>query len=107
MFLPNSRPQLSTPTGFSKVRGVASATNTRGSRSRWRRTTRTTFVSRWGKTVDELHVMQDRAVEYESRMKAALRSRESVLREFDKLGQFHHTFPKAKGCSCGKVDCET
>ena len=51
--------------------------------------------------------MQDRAVEYESRMKAALRSRESVLREFDKLGQFHHTFPKAKGCSCGKVDCET
>jgi hypothetical protein len=60
---------------------------------------------RWGKTIDELHETQDRADEYERRMKSALKSRTSVLREFDKLSRYHHTTDH--GCSCGVVDCET
>ena len=60
---------------------------------------------RWGEAVDELHATQDRAEEYERRMKAALKSRESVLRAFERVGVYHQR--TTHGCSCGDPDCET
>lgn len=40
---------------------------------------------RWGETVDELHAALDRADDYKAKMLAAFRSRDAVLREFEKL----------------------
>lgn len=58
---------------------------------------------RWGETVDLWHAAEDRADTYKEKMLAAFRSRESVLRQFDRLTDFHHAIPH--GCSCGEEDC--
>jgi hypothetical protein len=60
---------------------------------------------RWGETVDELHAAQDRADEYHGKMKAAYRSRDSVLEQFDRLARYHRATDY--GCICGKRNCET
>jgi hypothetical protein len=58
---------------------------------------------RWDETVDLWHAAEDRADKYKEKMLAAFRSRESVLRQFDRLTDFHHATPH--GCSCGEEDC--
>ncbi|CCK56562.1 hypothetical protein [Mycobacterium canetti] len=60
---------------------------------------------RWGETVDELHAALDRADDYKAKMLAAFRSRDAVLREFEKLGRYHQS--TGHGCLCGKRNCET
>lgn len=60
---------------------------------------------RWGETVDALHAAQDRADEYRQKMKAAYRSQDAVLREFEKLSRYHCA--ASHGCICGKRNCET
>jgi hypothetical protein len=58
---------------------------------------------RWGKTFDELVAAERRADDSKAKMLAAFRSRESVLRQFERLSNFHHETPR--GCSCGDEDC--
>lgn len=59
---------------------------------------------RWGETVDELEAALDRADEYRDKMKAAYRSRDSVLRQFEKLSRYHHA--TSHGCICGVPNCK-
>ncbi len=58
---------------------------------------------RWGETFDMLVAAEGRADNYKEKMLAAFRSRESVLRQFERLSDFHHATPR--GCSCGDQDC--
>src|SRR4051812_20167786 len=44
---------------------------------------------RWGETADKLNAALDRADHYEERMKSALRSREGILRQFEKIANYH------------------
>lgn len=61
---------------------------------------------RWGETADELIQTQYKADDYRDKMKAAYRSRDSVLTEMERLGQLHRATDD--GCSCGKKrKCET
>jgi hypothetical protein len=60
---------------------------------------------RWDQTVDELHAALDRADHYREKMKAAYRSRDAVLTQFEKLERYHSA--TTHGCICGKRNCET
>jgi hypothetical protein len=60
---------------------------------------------RWGETADKLNAALDRADHYEERMKSALRSREGILRQFEKIANYHQATDH--GCICGKRNCET
>jgi hypothetical protein len=60
---------------------------------------------RWGETVDELHAALDEAANYKAKMLAAFKSRDAVLREFERLGRYHQ--PNGRGCICGNRNCET
>jgi hypothetical protein len=61
---------------------------------------------RWGETLDELDATQGLADDYRDKMKAALRSRDAVLRQFERLARFHGATDR-DGCICGKHKCET
>jgi hypothetical protein len=58
---------------------------------------------RWDETVDLWHAAEDRADDYRSMMLSAFKSRDSVLKQFDRLSDFHHE--TKRGCSCGKERC--
>ncbi len=58
---------------------------------------------RWGETVDLWHAAEDRADNYRSKMLAAFKSRDSVLKQFERLSNFHHE--TLRGCSCGVENC--
>jgi hypothetical protein len=60
---------------------------------------------RWAETIDELHATQGLADDYRDRMKAASRSRDAVLQQFERLERYHGATPH--GCICGKRNCET
>jgi hypothetical protein len=60
---------------------------------------------RWGESVDELHAALDRADHYKQRMLAAFKSRDGILRQFEKLARYHQATDH--GCICGKPKCET
>ena len=53
--------------------------------------------------MDLWHVAEDRADNYKARMLSALKSCDSVLKQFERLSRFHHETPPR--CSCGKRDC--
>ena len=59
---------------------------------------------RWGETVDLWHAAEDRADDYKAMMIAAFRSRDNVLRQFEKLSRFHRATDH--GCICGRHNCE-
>ncbi len=59
---------------------------------------------RWGETADELNTALDRADDYKEKMLAAFRSRDSILRQFEKLERYHRE--TGHGCICGKRNCE-
>lgn len=59
---------------------------------------------RWGETVDELNNALDHADVYREKMLAAFRSRDSILRQFEKLERHHRE--TGHGCICGKRNCE-
>jgi hypothetical protein len=61
--------------------------------------------ARWGETVDELHATQGLAEDCRNKMKAAFRSRDAVLRQFEQLARHHRAMEH--GCVCGKRNCET
>ena len=61
--------------------------------------------ARWDETVDKWHAAADRADDYREKMLAAFRSRDSVLKEFEKLSRYHRATDH--GCICGKTKCET
>jgi hypothetical protein len=58
---------------------------------------------RWGRTVDDWHAAEDRAHDYKKKMLAAYRSRDDILRQFEKLSRHHRATDK--GCICGQRDC--
>jgi hypothetical protein len=60
---------------------------------------------RWGETVDELHAALNRADNYKVRMVAALKSRDDVVKAFEKLRRYHQS--TGRGCVCGNRNCET
>lgn len=60
---------------------------------------------RWGRTVDALHAALDNADSYREKMKAAYRSRDLVLKQFEDLSRYHRA--STHGCICGKRNCET
>lgn len=60
---------------------------------------------RWGETVDELHAALDRADHYKERMLAAFKSRDGILRQFEKLARYHRATDH--GCICGQPNCKT
>ncbi|WP_286199188.1 hypothetical protein ACRDU6_13035 [Mycolicibacterium sp. ELW1] len=55
--------------------------------------------------MDELNEALDRADEYREKMLAAFRSRDSILKQFEKLSRYHHATDH--GCICGKSECKT
>jgi hypothetical protein len=59
---------------------------------------------RWGETADELNDALDRADRYHDQMKAAFRSRDNILRQFENLTRWHRE--TGNGCVCGKRTCE-
>lgn len=59
---------------------------------------------RWGETVDLWHAAEDRADDYREKKKAAYRSRDNILNQFDKLSRYHRATDH--GCICGKGKCE-
>ncbi len=59
---------------------------------------------RWGETADELNTALDRADDYKEKMLAAFRSRDNILRQFEKLERYHRE--TGHGCICGKRNCE-
>jgi hypothetical protein len=61
--------------------------------------------ARLHETVDELHDTQGLAEDCRQKMKAAFRSRDAVLRQFDRLARHHRAIEN--GCICGKRNCET
>jgi hypothetical protein len=61
--------------------------------------------ARLGETVDELHDTRGLADDYRNKMKAAFRSRDAVLRQFERLTRHHRAIEN--GCICGKRNCET
>lgn len=61
--------------------------------------------ARWGQTVDELDATQRLAEDCRSKMEAAFRSRDAVLRQFERLTRHHRAMEH--GCICGKRNCET
>lgn len=60
---------------------------------------------RWGETVDKWHAAEDRADYYKEKMHAAFRSRDNILKQFERLSRFHRA--DDHGCICGKRNCET
>jgi hypothetical protein len=60
---------------------------------------------RWDETVDLWHSAEDRADDYREKMLAALRSRDSLIKQFEQLRRYHRT--TGDGCLCGKPKCET
>lgn len=60
---------------------------------------------RWDRTVDDWHAAEDRADNYREKMLAAFKSRDNIVRQFEKLSRYHR--PTDHGCICGKGDCET
>ena len=61
--------------------------------------------ARWSTTVDELHATQGLSDDCRAKMKAAFRSRDAVLRQFERLTRHHRAIEH--GCICGKRSCET
>jgi hypothetical protein len=63
---------------------------------------------RWDETVDDWHQAEDHADEYKEKMMAAFRSRDAVLRHFERLADEVAPYHRATGhgCSCGDEDCE-
>jgi hypothetical protein len=61
--------------------------------------------TRMGETVDELHDTRGLAEDCLNKMKAAFRSRDAVLRQFERLSRHHRAIEH--GCICGKRNCET
>lgn len=59
---------------------------------------------RWRETWDELDEALNRGEEYREKMLAAFRSRDNILKQFEKLS-FHHRATD-HGCVCGKRKCE-
>jgi hypothetical protein len=60
---------------------------------------------RLDQTVEELQDTQGLAEDCRNKMKAAFRSRDAVLRQFDQLARHHRAIEH--GCICGKRNCET
>jgi hypothetical protein len=60
---------------------------------------------RWGQTVDDWHAAEDRADTGRDKMLAAFKSRDNIVRQFEKLSRYHHATDH--GCICGKRNCET
>jgi hypothetical protein len=56
-------------------------------------------------TVEELHGTQALAEDCRSKMQAAFRARDAVLRQFERLARYHRATDH--GCICGKHNCET
>lgn len=52
----------------------------------------------------ELNIELNRADDYRAKMLAAFKSRDNVLRQFEKLERYHRG--TSKGCICGKRTCE-
>lgn len=61
--------------------------------------------ARWRDTIDELNAVLDQVDDYRDKMQAAARSRDHVLRQFEKLARYHRGTDD--GCICGKRNCET
>jgi hypothetical protein len=59
---------------------------------------------RWGETFDKMVAAEGRADYYEGKMRAAYKSRDSVLAQFDRLSDFHRQTRRG-GCSCGVENC--
>jgi hypothetical protein len=59
---------------------------------------------RWHETVTLWHAAEDRADEYKTKMLNAYRSRDAILRQFEKLTRHHRD--TGHGCMCGKSKCE-
>jgi hypothetical protein len=59
---------------------------------------------RWGETVDKWHAAENRADSYKEKMLAAFRSRDNVVKQFERLGRYHRATDH--GCICGKRNCE-
>ena len=59
---------------------------------------------RWGETADKLNDALDRVDDYREKMKAAFRSRDNILRQFERISRWHRE--TGKGCICGKRNCE-
>jgi hypothetical protein len=60
---------------------------------------------RWFETVDELRATQTLAEDYRDKMRAACRSRDAVLEQFERLERHHRA--TEHGCICGNRNCET
>lgn len=60
---------------------------------------------RWGETVDKWHAAEDRADDYREKMLAAFKSRDNVLRQFEKLSRYHRATDH--GCICRQPNCKT
>ncbi|MCQ4365929.1 hypothetical protein KQR54_33535 [Mycobacterium gordonae] len=60
---------------------------------------------RWGETADQLNDALDEADSCREKMHAAFRSRDKILKQFEKLGRYHRATDH--GCICGKRNCET
>jgi hypothetical protein len=56
-------------------------------------------------TVEELRATQVLAEDCRDKMQSAFRSRDAVLRQFDRLARYHRATDD--GCICGKRNCET
>lgn len=61
--------------------------------------------TRWAETLDELRTTQAVADDCRDKMQAAFRSRDAVLRQFERLARYHGA--TEHGCICGKRNCET
>lgn len=61
--------------------------------------------ARWEKTAARWRAAEAKANEYEEKMRAAYRSRDNVLRQFEKLSQHHRA--TEHGCTCRQPRCKT
>jgi hypothetical protein len=61
--------------------------------------------ARLAETVDELNDTRGLAEDCLNKMRAAFRSRDAVLRQFERLARHHRAIEG--GCICGKRNCET
>lgn len=60
---------------------------------------------RWGETWEELNDALARADEYREKMLAAFRSRDNILKQFEKLSFYHRATDH--GCICRQPNCKT
>ncbi len=60
---------------------------------------------RWQQTLEDLAAETFRADDYREKMLAACRSRDNVLKQFERLARYHRA--TEHGCICGKRNCET